>query len=495
MQYKENEDKNDYRTFYSNNNINNNQNHLKKQVHGKAVKSPKYQVNPFISNFQETNDKYIYNNELNYTLNNIEFKYKNYSDLMKKKNGGSKLKNINNNDMHAINSNNEKNKEKDSNIIYHQKKISQQFIDKCNSKLELKMDINFSVNNNRLNLSNKNNNKKNQKKVSKDYSNISTKNNISFKKNDKLKNEKSNNNIKKTDIIIPCHKKSKTFFISPSYAFKKNNVDTNKAKPFYKRINKKVIYNNNDFNATFEINATKIKNTNKKKIYYNTAKKNTNNKKSFNNDVKPIKISSITGKNKFKEIKNVIGENTKIIHKKTNTMGNANALSFLCKNLFNYNNFIQSNNQNLINNNISYKNYNCVNRNNLHKKAASINNLINNLDNKKKIICAMQRIKFIPVNYYSKAIKEMTQINGNLLVILVYIDENQRFVFRGLYEVNENDPQYAKLIFGPNCEPNILNVNNMNNFFNYSLSRGDFFRCKIIDEKNKKFNEDIIIVF
>ena len=176
-------------------------------------------------------------------------------------------------------------------------------------------------------------------------------------------------------------------------------------------------------------------------------------------------------------------------------MGNANALSFLCKNLFNYNNLIQSNNQNLINNNISYKNYNCVNRNNLHKKAASINNLINNLDNKKKIICAMQRIKFIPVNYYSKAIKEMTQINGNLLVILVYIDENQRFVFRGLYEVNENDPQYAKLIFGPNCEPNILNVNNMNNFFNYSLSRGDFFRCKIIDEKNKKFNEDIIIVF
>ena len=107
----------------------------------------------------------------------------------------------------------------------------------------------------------------------------------------------------------------------------------------------------------------------------------------------------------------------------------------------------------------------------------------------------MQRIKFIPVNYYSKAIKEMTQINGNLLVILVYIDENQRFVFRGLYEVNENDPQYANLIFGLNCGPNILNVNNMNNFFNYSLSRGDFFRCKIIDEKNKKFNEDIIIVF
>ena len=89
----------------------------------------------------------------------------------------------------------------------------------------------------------------------------------------------------------------------------------------------------------------------------------------------------------------------------------------------------------------------------------------------------------------------MAQINNNLLVILVYIDENQRFVFRGLYKVNENDPQYANLIFGLNCGPNILNVNNINSFFNYSLNRGDFFRYKIIDEKNKKFNEDIIIVF
>ena len=495
-QYKENENKNYYRTSYSNNNINNNQNHLKKKVHGK--KSPKYNVNPFLSNFSETNDKYIYNNELNFTLNNIESKYKNYYDLFKKKNISSKLKNINNNPIFVINSNEEsnKNKEKDTNIICHQKKISQQFIDEFNFKLDLKLDNN-SPSNNKLNLSNKTN-KKNLKRISKDYSNIITKNNNNnFKKIDEIKNEKSNNNIKKTDIIIPFHKKSKTFFISPSYAFKKDNININKTKPFYKRINKNSI-NNNDFNTTFEINTTKIKNINKKKIYYNTAKKGTNNKKIYNkNDVKTIKISSIKGKNKFKEIKKVIGENTisKIVHKKTNTMGNANALSFLCQNLFNYNNLIQSNNQNLFNNNISYKNYNCINKNNLHKKAASINNLINNLDNKKKIICAMQRIKFIPVSYYSKAIKEMTQINSNLLVILVYLDENQKFVFRGLYEVNKNDPQYAKIIFGPGCELNILNVNNINNFFNYSLSRGDFFRYKLIDEKNKKFNEDIIIVF
>ena len=117
------------------------------------------------------------------------------------------------------------------------------------------------------------------------------------------------------------------------------------------------------------------------------------------------------------------------------------------------------------------------------------------MDNKKKIICAMQRIKFIPVSYYSKAIKEMTQINNNLLVILVYKDENQRFVFRALYEVNVKEPQYAKKIFGPNCELNVLNINNVNNFYNYSLSSGELFRYKIIDEKNKKFNDDIVIIF
>ena len=118
---------------------------------------------------------------------------------------------------------------------------------------------------------------------------------------------------------------------------------------------------------------------------------------------------------------------------------------------------------------------------------------MNNLDNKKKIICAIQRIKFIPVSNYSKVIKEMTQINGNLLVILVYKDENQRFIFRGLYQVNEKEPQYAKMIFAPNCEQIILNVNNVNNFYNFSLSKGDFIKYKFFDEKLKKFNEDITL--
>jgi hypothetical protein len=305
--------------------------------------------------------------------------------------------------------------------------------------------------------------------------------------------------LKKSQFIVPCHKKSKTFFISPSYVLKKNDINSEQNKHFYKRIsnnnkeNKKSIYLN-DFNTTVQ-NDKKNAKINKNKKIYNTAQKSTNNRKIF--DIKMIKNSTIKRKNKFKEIKKVIGENTcaKILHKKTNTIGNTNALSFLCQNLFNYNNLIQSSNQNIFNNNNPTKNNNCINLNNQHKKSASINSLINNLDNKKKIICAMQRIKFIPVSYYSKAIKEMTQINNNLLVILVYKDENQRFVFRALYEVNVNEPQYAKKIFGPNCELNVLNINNVNNFYNYSLSSGELFRYKIIDEKNKKFNDDIVVIF
>ena len=55
--------------------------------------------------------------------------------------------------------------------------------------------------------------------------------------------------------------------------------------------------------------------------------------------------------------------------------------------------------------------------------------------------------------------------------------------------------QYAKKIFAPNCEQSLLNINNVNNFYNYSLCKGDFIKYKFVNEKLKKFNEDIVIVF
>ena len=206
-------------------------------------------------------------------------------------------------------------------------------------------------------------------------------------------------------------------------------------------------------------------------------------------------------KNKFKEIKKVIGETslTKIIHKKTNTIGSTNIISnFLCNNFYNYNNLIQNTNQNIynnINNSNSTRNNTSTITNKELKKASSINNLINNVGNKKKIINAMQRIKFIPVSYYSKTIKEMIKSKNNIFVLLVYKDQNQRYVFRGLYEIFEKDPKIAYKLFAPNNGQNIINVNNINYFYNYSLSRGDFIRYKFIEEKNKQFNEDTIIIF
>ena len=103
-------------------------------------------------------------------------------------------------------------------------------------------------------------------------------------------------------------------------------------------------------------NNQKRSNDNKKLNNYSSKNNNVNktimsinNKSGKNNDIK--------GKNKFKEIKKNIGENifVKINHKKTNTIGNTTDLSYLCQNLFNYNNLIQninnSNNQCMFNNN------------------------------------------------------------------------------------------------------------------------------------------------
>ena len=493
--HKENEDKNVFHSTYSNKNTNSNKNQLKKKVEGQTIKSPNNKINPFLSNFNEIKEKLSYNNDLNLTMNNNEFKYKKYFDLLKKGNNKKIFFTLN------TKKESSKNIMKSSNNILHNKNISQKFIDEYNFLLDLKTD------NNKIKLSAQNSknyfvsNTNNKNNVNKDNSFINNKSST-FK--NKLNNEKSNTNLNKNNLIIPCHKKCKTFFISPSYVFKKNNnINTKKSQRFYKRIsnnikdNKQSI-NTKEFDTTIQVkNGCELNNKNKK-INCNSGKKSKDKKQQFiryenrkgNNYV-------IKRKNKFKEIKKNIGENTfaKLFHKKTNTFGNANTFSFLCQNLFNYNHLIQNNNQNIFSNNNSIRNSKCINNNNQHKKSASINNLINNLDNKKKIICAMQRIKFIPISNYSKVIKEMTQINNNLLVIYVYKDENQRYVFRGLYQVSKNEPQLAKKIFGPNNEQNILNVNNINNYFNYSLTRGDFLKYKFYDEKNKKFNEDIVMIF
>ena len=420
--YKSNNDINAYHTCFSNTNINNNKNKRKKKELGQLVKSPKNKVNPFLSNFSDINEKQIYYNELNYTMNNNEFKY---NDLLKKRNNENKFSN--NNTITTMASNNNKscnNLKKDINNMTHHKKVSQQFIDEFNFLLENKLENNTMINH--TNTNNFNKNYKDQKLVRKEVLYTSN-NNKSRIYNNKL-NKDNNNYFKKSPLIIPCHKKSKTFFISPSYALKKtNNINSNKTKNYYKKINNNIKENKKEINKSNYSTTILIKNDNsknniKKKINLNSSdKKHNKTKRIFSTKLESDKKKVKFGKNKFNEIKN-------------------------------------------------------------------------NLNNKKKIISAMQRIKFTPVSYYSKAIKEMTQINSNILVMLVYKDENQRFVFRGLYEANEKDPKNLYKVFAPNCEQGILNVNNINYFYNYSPNRG-FFRYKFSDEKNKVFNGDTILIF
>ena len=107
----------------------------------------------------------------------------------------------------------------------------------------------------------------------------------------------------------------------------------------------------------------------------------------------------------------------------------------------------------------------------------------------------MQRIKFSPVSYYSKAIKKLFKSNSLIFTLLVYKDENQRYVFRGLYEVCKKEPKVAIKIFAPNINENNIHINNIKFFYNYSFNRGDFIKYKFNNETKKKFNEDTIIIF
>ena len=273
---------------------------------------------------------------------------------------------------------------------------------------------------------------------------------FSFNK-DKLINNKNNNNcnnnnnltfIKKNSLHkddkkpfpISIHNKSKTAFISPSY------LNLNKNKLFTKNL----ALNNN-------------KNTNKKM----------NNEKINNN----IKKFITKNNNKFNEIKKIVNDSTvKIIHKKINTIGNSNDLT------------------KLLNKNVN---------NGLYRKlkgSSSNNNLRKNF-NKHKIIMALQHIKFVPNENYSKVLNELYKSKKNLFIILVYTDSTQRYIFRGLYEVNSTDQKTANKLFAPGFSQNIINIISLNSFFNYQSNNGEFVKIKFKDDNDKKFNSDTIIVY
>ena len=337
----------------------------------------------------------------------------------------------------------------EQNIINHSKKLSQQIAD----GYKFFTSINTINNNNHINNKNNNDSKKNIKKKRIYSNNFTIKSNplsnyFSFNKN-KINtstnaNTTHNNNItfiKKNTLIkndkyshiIPNHNKSKTSFIAPSF---QNNLNTTKNK-FLKK-NYTLINSNKKKN---EISAKNIKKNCIKKL-----------------------------NNKFNEIKKVVNDSSlKIIHKKINTIGQSHELT------------------KLLNNNSN--NSKCT-----LKDSSSNSNYKKNF-NKHKVIKALQHIKFIHKENYSKVLNELYKSKKNLFVILVYMDSNKKFIFKGLYEVNSTEQKTANKLISNEHGQYTLNVTKFNNFFDYNKTNGEFVRIKFSNDNEKKFSADTIIVY
>ena len=159
----------------------------------------------------------------------------------------------------------------------------------------------------------------------------------------------------------------------------------------------------------------------------------------------------------------------KIIHKKINTIGQPNELT------------------KLLNNNSN--NSKCT-----LKDSSSNSNYKNNF-NKHKVIKALQHIKFLHKENYSKVLNELYKSKKNLFVILVYLDSNKKFIFKGLYEVNSTEQKTANKLIANEYGQYTLNVTKFNNFFNYNKTNGEFVRIKFSNDNEKKFSADTIVVY
>ena len=337
----------------------------------------------------------------------------------------------------------------EQNIINNSKKLSQQIAD----GYKFFASINSINTNNHVNNKNNNDSKKNIKRK-RIYSNnfiikstplsnyfsfnknkINTSSNINTTHNNNITFIKKNASIKndKSSHIIPNHNKSKTSFIAPSF---QNNLNTTKNKLLKKNY---TLINSNKKKS--EISAKNIKKNYIKKI-----------------------------NNKFNEIKKVVNDSSlKIIHKKINTIGQSHELTKLL-----------SNNSN--------------NSKRTLKDSSSNSNFKKNF-NKHKVIKALQHIKFIHKENYSKVLNELYKSKKNLFVILVYLDSNKKFIFKGLYEVNSTEQKTANKLIANEYGQYTLNVTKFNNFFNYNKTNGEFVRIKFSNDNEKKFSADTIVVY
>ena len=337
---------------------------------------------------------------------------------------------------------------------------------------------------------------------------LNTQNNLH--NSQKMKSSQNNSNNKKFIQIKPCHNKSKTFFTNPAYMKPNsskpnsiNNINNNSTvhklnkvviSPKPKTLNNKKIVNikpNNNINTSNNSHNVNISLRSSKKKANNNIKENTNRKKAIIVQKKQINrgknINREKNINAFHEIRKTVIDSSiiRVIHKKTNTIGSTNI----------FKNQLLNNNLNTIYNNNLKQNIIIINNNIKQlKKSASINNFHNIINNKRRIMCAMQRIKFIPASNYSKALNELFKSKNSTFMVLVYKDKNQRFIFRGLFEIRGKDHKIAYKIFGINNGNKCLNINCVNSIFSYQSSSGQFMKYIFSDNKNKKFNSETNII-
>ena len=456
-----NDSKNKQKKYFSNDNyINNNNNSLSNKKNYKKNNSNVMMINNLKLCKSEKRTK-----KVDFKLKYTSISKKNNTQLLTKSNPYKHSK------LNSDNSNNKKicftekaNKSKNyisfishmkKNTPFHINNITEQNVNHS-KKLSQQIYDGYKFFMNSLNNNNFNNRVKDINKINIGLNNFNVtkstplSNYFSFNKNKINNNSNTNYNNSVTFIkknrahkedknfhVISIHNKSKTSFISPSY----QNLNKNKL-----------------FNKNF--------------ISHNCNKSINKNKNSENKSSKNLKKNYIKkNNNKFNEIKKIVKDlSVKIIHKKINTIGNSHDLT------------------KLLNNNLN---------NGFHKQlkgSASNNNLKKNF-NKHKIIMALQHIKFLPNENYSKALNELYKSKKNLFIILVYTDSIQRYIFRGLYEINSTDQKTANKLFAPGYGRNTININSLNSFFNYQSNNGEFVKIKFSNDIDKKFGSDTVIVY
>jgi hypothetical protein len=279
-------------------------------------------------------------------------------------------------------------------------------------------------------------------------------------KNKQIQSSKPICHTSKNSLIINYNQKKYSNRVNyqnnNNYDKNKNNKQNQLKKKTHHHQKSKTSYTTPTFTP---FRNDKEKNSPKNKVNYHKTnnyfyKYNNNN----NNNKKLYNKNSF----KFQEIKNELYNNTLINHKKTKT-------------------------------GLMYPNYN-LNSNNVINIFTPKSDPNIDLSNKNMIFSAMQRLKFCPISIYCKALNELNKSKKNLFCLSVYIDKNNCFAFKGLYEINNKDHTIAEKLYSLGYVPSKINISEIKLFYNFDPKRGEFYKYRFNPTEKKQFNSNIIIM-